>query len=170
MVGNDWVGQDTVWEEFRELWRVTKSGQMIHLAGIRYDWGEARYLSPMERVNPGELIIGIGDSLHRMSEIFEFAQRWAQAVAEEDGVELTLEIGGLQNRRLVVDNTSRGATSVAYVSRAPEPWSLSEAVAVGTSLDELWARARAASLSLFQRFGFQGNAEVLQDWQRKIGN
>ena len=170
VVGNDWVGQDTVWEHFHEMWRVTKSGQLLHLAGIRYDWDAPRYLSPFEEVKPGEQILGIGDTLHRMSEVFEFAQRWAQAIAEKDGVRVGIEIGGLLNRRLVVDHPSRGGLSVDYVSLAGEPWTWQEEVVAGATLEELWGRAREATTALLQRFRHRANSQILEDWQRKIGH
>lgn len=170
MVGNDWVGQDTEWKQFHELWRVTLSGQFLHLAGIRYDWGAPRYLGPFEEVGPDERIIGIGDTLHRMSEIFEFAQHWAQSVAGVDGVQLSIEIGGLMNRRLVVDHPSRGGLSAPYVSRTDEAWTLQEEVNSTASLEELWEHSRRATAAFLQRFGHQANSQVLEDWQRKIGN
>ncbi|HEY3116959.1 MAG TPA: hypothetical protein VGK54_09470, partial [Chloroflexota bacterium] len=103
-IGNDWIGQDTRWEAVRELWRVTKSGQFVHLSGFRYDWGEASNLSVMQHLEPGATLVGLGDSLHRLSEVFEFGQRWARTIARSEGVKLSLKIGGLLNRQLVIDN------------------------------------------------------------------
>jgi hypothetical protein len=168
-IGNDWVGQDTVWEEFHELWRVTQSGQFLHLSGIRYDWGEARFLSVMQRLEPGASLMGIGDSLHRLSEIFEFAQRWGQRVAPTESVKLNLEIGGLLNRQLVVDHPTRTASAMTYVSRAAEPFPWTGEIQPGTGIEELLTVAREVATRLFARFGFQANAQMLEDWQRKIG-
>lgn len=168
-IGNDWVGQDTVWQEFRELWRVTRSGQFMHVGGIRYDWGEERYLSPLQRLETGAALMGIGDSLHRLSEIFEFAQRWGGLVAESESIKLMLEIGGLRNRQLVVDHPSRAGTSMHYVSRAAEPFVWAGEIQPGTSLEELWSEARTVATMLFTRFGFSANTQVLEDWQRKVG-
>jgi hypothetical protein len=169
LIGNDWVGQETIWKEFRELWRVTQSGQFLHLGGIRYDWGDARYLSVMQQVTPGAPLIGIGDSLHRLSEIFEFAQRWEKAIAETERVGLSLEIGGLLNRQLVVDHPTRTASSMVYVARVGEPFKWAGEIEPGTSLEKLWAISRDVATGLFARFGFQANSQVLEDWQKKIG-
>lgn len=170
LIGNEWVGQDTNWEAFREIWRVTRSGQFLHVAGIRYDWGAARHFSPLEHVPPEQSVIGLGDSLHRLSEAYEFAQRWAQSVAPESGVSLGMELNGLLGRRLVIDDPGRGATSTPYVGTAEEPWSTSAEIFADSSLDQLRGLARAACTSMSERFGMSVGGEVLEAWQGRIGS
>jgi len=169
-VGNDWVGQETKWRMFREVWRVTGSGQFVHVAGFRYDWGEPRdYLAPMQEIVPEGALMGMGDTLHRLSEIVEFAQRWMNHIRSSEGVSLNLKITGLVNRQLVVDNPARAGISATYMSRAPEPFTWDHDIEPGESLQELWRGARSAATKLFERFGFRANEQVLEDWQSKIG-
>ena len=35
---NAWVGQETGWEHYRELWRLYRSGQFLFLGGYEEDW------------------------------------------------------------------------------------------------------------------------------------
>jgi hypothetical protein len=123
----------------------------------------------MQHLEPGATLVGLGDSLHRLSEVFEFGQRWARTIARSEGVKLSLKIGGLLNRQLVIDNPSRTASGMAYVSRAAEPYVWAGEIEPGMGLDELWKMARGVATEFFTRFGFQANAQVLEDWQRKIG-
>src|SRR3989337_3033873 len=42
----DWVGQESEWEEFLEIWRFYRSGQFVDLAGIPEDWRDQSKLWP----------------------------------------------------------------------------------------------------------------------------
>jgi len=168
--GNDWVGQETRWNMFREAWRVAGSGQFVHVSGFRYDWGEPPdYLSLTQEIESGATLMGMGDSLYRLSEIFEFSQRWMLHIGSSEGVGLNIKITGLLNRQLVIDNPDRIASRAKYVSRVAEPFTWDYEIESGASLQELWKQARTAATKLFGRFGFKANEQVLEDWQSKIG-
>jgi hypothetical protein len=167
--GDGWVGQDTEWEEFHEMWRVSESGQFLHLCGMRYDWDGRRALGVGEKVLTGERIIGMGDVIHRFSEIYEFAGVWNNVVAEDTGVRLKIEVGNFQGMRLVVDDPGRFALSDRHVAGTNEAFSVEDNVVAGMGLEELWSRARNEAARFFRRFGFVASTEVVEDWQRKLG-
>ena len=43
---NVWVGQETGWEHYRELWRLYRSGQFLFLGGYEEDWRDHSGLWP----------------------------------------------------------------------------------------------------------------------------
>lgn len=103
----DWVGQESEWQEFLELWRFYQSGQFVDIAGIWEDWRDQSELRlGRHEMEPGALL-GIGDTLFRFTEIFEFAARLALTKAGDELMHIEVTVCGLAGRRLWVDSHNR---------------------------------------------------------------
>jgi len=162
------VWQKTEWRYFHELWCAFPSGQLLHVAGMRTDYGADLQVSPMEEVQAGELVLGIGDALWRMTEFVHFASRYAGMICPGESLRAVMEVGGLRNRRLVVDDPGRGSTSTRYVCHSADPEILETTVEAGESVAALSGRARGLAMKLYERFGFGTSDRLLQGWQEQL--
>jgi hypothetical protein len=168
VIEQDRVWQFSEWRYFHELWCAFQSGQFLDVAGMRHDYGADVELGPLERVEPGQRILGIGDTVFRMTEIVHFASRYADLVCPGEGIQVRLEAGGLKGRRLVVDNPGRGGTSAPYVAGSELPFTSEFPVAAGATPADLARIGREQANSLFELFGFRANEQVLQSWQAEM--
>jgi hypothetical protein len=164
------IGQDTEWEYFHELWRIFRSGQFLHVAGMRHDWGAPRQLSVMERDLRGVPILGMGDTVYRFTEIAMFGSAYVRGILRGSTAEVAVKVGGLQGRRLVVDDPGRTAWSQTHVATTARPYIAMMIIEEGTDRDTLLRSAREAARGLYGLFGAEVSDPVLEDWQRKIGN
>ena len=72
----DWIGQEFQWEEYHylEMWRFYQSGQFIHHCWhTSSDWYDRNHYWPANDAWQLGAILGIGDTIFRFTEIFEFA-------------------------------------------------------------------------------------------------
>jgi hypothetical protein len=169
VIESDRVWQTTEWNYFREIWCAFLSGQFLHVAGMRADYGAALQLGLLEdHVEPGEKLLGIGDTVYRMTEFAHFASRYAQAVCPGEDLRALLEVGGLKDRRLVVDDPNRGGTSSRYVAHTEAPFTADLLVRPGTSDAELAREARNLANELYELFEFRAADAVLEGWQRQM--
>ncbi|MBI2836194.1 MAG: hypothetical protein HYX85_00680 [Chloroflexi bacterium] len=163
----DWVGQESEWEQFWEIWRFYQSGQFVDLAGIPEDWrDQSKMLSADPKWKPGALL-GIGDALFRFTEIFEFAARLSLTEAGDELVHIEVTINGLAGRKLWDDSHDRGRVYERYEASLQELPFKQE-----LSRDELVGHPRELALKpateLFARFGWQADETVLRDIQKKL--
>ena len=158
--GSDWVGQEISASHFREIWRMYQSGQFVHLSGMLEDWHAL--LHPDDRNWPKQKVLGVGHSLFRITEIFEFAARLALVVADGEEVVVRLESKDSQDARCGV---SRLGSTRCY----PIPFPKSTATPSSgerqpnNSPQNPGEIALGGAVELFQRFGWDGSAEVLRD-------
>jgi hypothetical protein len=167
--GLDWVGQESEWEYFREAWRFFQTGQFADLSAIHEDWTAltpARWAPPPHLANQGPLL-GVGDTLFRFSEVFEFAARLSMSEAGGEKMHIKVELHGLKGRALWVDDPGRGSFDHRYVS-GMETFPFE----IDIERQFLVANAREMAIQptveLFKRFGWNASADLLKDQQRQL--
>ena len=53
----DWIGQESEWERFVEVWRIYQSGQFVDVAGMTEDWhDQSEWLPAPEKWEPGHFL------------------------------------------------------------------------------------------------------------------
>ena len=163
--GPNWLGQETDWEYYREAWRLYQSGLFAYLLGIHEDWAERSHgWGPPERYKEHGPLIGVGDTLFRFTEAFEFAARLAVTEAGDETMAIAIDIHGLEGRSLWVDDPNRGSMDRWYSAHFdiyPFSIAIPRSELVATS-DEL---ALNATIDFFYRFGWKPVTEVLRSQQ-----
>jgi hypothetical protein len=158
----NWVSQSTEWEHHLESWRFYQSGLFIHVGSIHLDWRDRSNWWPAdEHWKPGQLL-GIGDSLFRFAEVFEFAARLAMSEAGADQMIVEITIGNLKNRALYMDDQRRWGLFQhfsASINEFPFKRLLSRSQLVGNSKD----LAIDGAHELFKRFSWQVTREQLDE-------
>ncbi len=164
----DWIGQESDWEHFLEIWRFYQSGQFIDITGMDEDWYDQRHSIPaaLGDWRPGS-ILGIGNTLFRFTEIFEFASRLAMTQAGDDIMRVEITVSNLEGRKLWVDSSSRMPIRYDYVASISEfPYQIE------LSRSELIAAPRELALKpaieLFRRFGWDPSQDMLRDHQKEL--
>ena len=157
-----WVGQESEWQQFLEIWRFYQSGQFVDIAGIWEDWREKYDLAGKSGV-----LLGIGDTLFRFTEIFEFAARLALTEVGDEVMYIEITINGLAGRKLWDDSHDSGRVYKQYEASLQELPFRQE-----LPRDELVAQPRELALrpaiELFARFGWTADAAALRDIQKKL--
>jgi hypothetical protein len=103
--GNDWVGGETDWSYYKEVSWFSVSGQFVYLVGIHEDWVEDFKVGFAAHGLPtAGSWLGVGDTLFRCTEIFEFAARLALTDAGADRMSIEVDIRNADGRRLWVDS------------------------------------------------------------------
>lgn len=163
----DWVGQESEWEQFLEMWRFYQSGQFVDFAGIPEDWREqSTWLHEDPNWKTGEFL-GIGDVLFRFTEIFEFAARLSLTEAGDEIMFIEITVSGLAGRKLSLDLNNRSPMFRRYEASLQQlPFTIE------LNRDELVARSRELAIKpaieLFARFGWTANEDALRDIQKEL--
>lgn len=165
----DSIGQETDWEYFKEAWRFFQTGQFASLLAIHEDWAEsteAQWRPPPHLIRQGPLL-GVGDTLYRFTEIFEFAARLAMSEAGSEKMHIKVELRGIKGRSLWVDDPGRGSFDHHYVS-GMETFPFE----VDVERQFLVAKAREMAIGptveLFKRFGWNASVDILKDQQGQL--
>lgn len=107
--GLNYVESFVDWQMYKEVWRLYQTGQFIHFSGIKEDWFEeysGLASSRWENTTPGT-IFGYINSLYKISEIYEFGARLAQKGIFGREIVLSVELFGMESRKLVSLDTPR---------------------------------------------------------------
>lgn len=161
----EWIGQESEWQQYLEIWRFYQSGQFVDLGGMPEDWRDQSELWPADTDwRPGALL-GIGDTLFKLTEIFEFAARLALTEAGDESIHIEITVSGLAGRRLWVDLHNRWPMFRKYEASLQElPYKIE------LPRSELIAQPRELSLKpaseLFARFGYTPSLTTLRDIQQ----
>lgn len=99
---SDYIENLTDWTQYKELWRMYKSGQFIHFFGCREDWLRDRYAIFSSEGGGLEFLM----TLFSFTEIYEFAARFSKDNFPE-GLEITITLNNMRNRRLVTLDVGR---------------------------------------------------------------
>ncbi len=163
-IGTDWLGQETAFEHYREVWRAYQSGQFADISGMVEDWrSESTLWSAPAGWKTGQWL-GIGTAVLILTERLEFAARLAMSPAGDNDMHLDLRAGNLAGRSLVVDDPQRAPFNSSYTSSLQQfEWrrdiSRAQLVADSRSL------ALGISIELFRRFGWNAQPEIIRDLQ-----
>jgi len=163
----DWIGQEIEHTDILEIWRFYQSGQFVHLSNFLIDWRDVSQWWPADdNWKSGELL-GVGEVLFRITEIFEFASRLALTEAGDDHIHIAITFSGLKNRTLWMDDFSRTpffSKRTATISEFPSK--------VEIARNELIANTRehalASAQQLFKRFHWEPPIELLKELQSKL--
>ncbi len=166
--GNDWVGGETDWSYYKETWRFSVSGQFVYLVGIHEDWVEDFKVGFAAHGLPtAGSWLGVGDTLFRCTEIFEFAARLALTDAGEDRMSIEVDIRNAEGRRLWVDSPSRMPMDNQYEFH-------DRVLVYRKEIDraELAGRSREhaaeAAADIFARFGWHPELSLLKGQQAEL--
>jgi hypothetical protein len=160
------VGQSFDLGHHPEMWRAYLSGQCFHLSGNDTDWGSQRMNAPMERLEPGDLFIGVGYALYQFSVAFEFAARLAHSALGADEMTVELLVGNLSKHRLIADDPGRSPLR-AFTTAGLDEFSLVRDL----SKIELSSKPRELALEAAKKFievfDLELPKEYLKSWQEQ---
>lgn len=166
--GADWVGQETAYGHYLEAWRLYRSGQFVHLAGIWTDWHDrpGNWVPVHIRGRP---VLPVCDTVGRFTEIFEFAARLALSRAGDESMRVDVRLVGLAGRQVYADNPSRHLFRAYIASPNFEEFRMDQIEVTRTELSTS-ARDRAveAARQLFLRFGLDLTPELLREVQQEV--
>ena len=165
----EWLGQESEWSEYLEIWRIYQSGQFLDIFGMQEDWRDQSHWSkPQEGWRPG-FHLSVVQTVIRITGIFELAARLSLTEAGDESVHIEVILRGLQGRQLVMDDPRRWwspsrvrkATILEFPYRVELP--RTDLIANPAEL------ALTPTLELFRRFGWDTQADILRDIQVKAG-
>ena len=162
----DWIGQESEWERYLEVWRFYQSGQFVDLSGMREDWeSESSLEFQSGRFTPRESLSVVG-VVYRFTEIFELASRLATTEAGDDQIRIDIVVKGVKGRALWIDPSRVGFPREHTLSIGEIPYQ------IDVSRVELLADKRDLALKpaieLFRRFGWDPGLEILRDMQANL--
>ncbi|MBI4668613.1 MAG: hypothetical protein HY747_05425 [Elusimicrobia bacterium] len=98
-IGHDWIQGAADFLGNIEVWRFYQSGQFVHYSACREDWErwETNWGTPPRE---NEKWLNILSTLYWVTEIFEFASRLCQKAGFGEGVHVSIELHGMEGRRL----------------------------------------------------------------------
>lgn len=170
--GPDSISLTSEWENYIEHWSFYQSAQFVDLAAFPLDWIDqahqlGQWKNHYSHIQPGT-ILDITDTVHRFTEIFEFAARLAldKAFPAEDPLHVTIMLARLTGRGLMFIDSQR-VLMHRYVTQAPD-YSCMRVL----SHEELIADGRMIALQevgkFFERFGWDAEMAVLQSIQAEL--
>lgn len=165
----DSIGQETDWDYFKEAWRFFQSGQLTYLVAIHEDWathGPGVWGPPTHLANQGPLL-GVGDTLFRFTEVFEFAARLSMSEAGAERMHIEVALHGLRDRSLWVDDSRRVSMDHRYVS-GMESFPFKADVDTQTLIANAREMAIEPTVELFKRFGWSPSVSLLKDQQQQL--
>jgi hypothetical protein len=163
----EWAGQTVDWEHALELWRLYRSGQLLSIAGIFSEWRDRSGFWPATQGWAANAVLGINETIARMTEVFEFASRLSRSKAGDDSMVVEVMCENMANRLLVTDSPNRMPLRGGYRS-AVASINVSRTVARA----ELVARTRAiageCAEEVFSYFGWKPAPQIVSDVQREV--
>lgn len=163
----DWIGEELDWEHHIYVWRFYQSGQFFHLSNMSIDWRDQSSFWPPDKDWKPNTLLGVGDTIACLTEIFEFATRLALSEAGDERMHIEIIVGNLVGRALYVDSHKRWPFDYRYSASIKEfPYS------IDLSKTDLIAKSREFALEgateLFKRFGWSTTIEILRSWQEEL--
>lgn len=95
----DFIEGTIDWEDHKELWRLYKTAQFVHLFAMREDWLRENSSVRHMNVDPGALL-AYESTIFSFTEIYYFASRLATRFKLGPQVTIEIEIGGISGRQL----------------------------------------------------------------------
>ena len=162
---SDWIGQESKWHQYLELWRFYQSGQFIVFLGFDEDWRDNSELWPApDGWEPG-LTLSAVNTIFQLAEIFEFAARLSFTDAGDDMMHVGITLAGLQGRSLGLGSPrSHFKGKTASIQELPYHIDLPRLHLMGEPME----LALAPATELFKRFGWEPSLEILRDMQENL--
>lgn len=155
-------------QHYKEVWRLSTSGQFCDLMGIAEDWRDESGFWPGEASWKPGARVGLQYLLRTLLQIFEFTSRLATAIPGEDDFKIQVHLYGLKNRELYVDAPGRMPFMPGAHVAAADSWSLSRQVDRATLARDSRTLATEAAKRLFAMFEFRLPTEQLAEVARTI--
>jgi hypothetical protein len=94
------------WEDHKELWRLYRTSQFVHLFAMREDWlGENQGIRRLD-ITPGS-VLSYDSTIFSFTEIFLFAARLGGRFNLGPKIRIEIDLEGLANRRLYTFDVNR---------------------------------------------------------------
>jgi hypothetical protein len=161
--------QETDWRYYRETWEFWQTGLFTYLIGIHEDWTErAPGWGPPPHLTRRGALLGIGDTIARMTEVFLFAGRLAASRVGADVMHLAIEISQLNGRSLWMDSPRRRDLDGVFTS-AVDTFLYDDHLESGALQAHGLSLAVDRSLDVFARFGWHPPRSVVEAQQSELG-
>ncbi len=163
----DWIGQELEWQHLLSSWQFYQSGQFIHISGIPIDWRDQSSFWPADGEWKPGVLLGIGETIYRFTEICEFAARLSLSEAGDELMHIDIIADNLKGRVLYVDNQRRWPFDFPYrasIEKYPHSIELSRSDLVARPKDI----ALQAVNEFFKRFGWNTTIDMLRDWLQEM--
>jgi hypothetical protein len=160
----------TDWQYYRETWRLYQSGQFSYLIGIHEDWLdriEDPGWGPTPQLRERGPLLGVGDSLFRMTETFEFARRLAVTQLGDEAMHIKVELHRLEGRMLWVDSANRWPMEREYRAEI-DTFVMEDQIPTAKLVGESRLIAADWAHELFSRFGWIPPVEMLRSQQDEL--
>jgi hypothetical protein len=164
----DSIQQAIDWQHFLEFWRLYQSGQFLWAGGIMDDWRDQSQWWPRLANEEEHPTVGVGEILRKLTEIFEFASRFAVSKSGDVGMHVSMDLRNTAGRTLIGDNPRRFWHVVQPYTTQANAIPLSaefESFSLGADPRRL---AREWAAAVFARFGWKPPPERLTEWQQEV--
>ena len=159
----NWIGRESEWEVYLELWRFYQSGQFVSIKGMYEDWRDNSRIFPIpDGWRPGKYL-EVTDTLLQFTEAFELAGRMMFTPVMDAQMRLKISAHNLMGRELRMDLGGReyghlkkftaSVDEVPYVVDLP-------AITLLARPKEL---ALTPAVQFFQSFGWNPGLRYLRD-------
>jgi hypothetical protein len=163
----NWIGVETDWSAHVEIWRAFLSGQFVYRGGAWSDWLDQHIFggsTPKWKPKQGMPLVS---SLWSITEFYEFAARYSQTEAGDDGMYVAISFQGMAGRELFGDHERRVWFNTYGPARMDSfqhesQLSRTELIADAPKL------ARKCATELFAAFGYEPGQELLEALQGEL--
>ena len=155
-----------------EFWRMTQSGNFIHLLALREDWwGDIEYRNMWSRGDElkGKKLLGVYGTLFTLSEILEFAKRLAKQNIFGENAVVKIELYNILNRHLFIDLYNKMPFDPTPFAKVEGPWRWDKSYSVTEVMSNVEDLALEAFLDLVDLFGWENPpVDNLKNEQQKF--
>lgn len=176
-IGQNWdlpdsqssIGIETDWSSHVELWRAYVSGQFVYRGGVWSDWMDQDHFPVVRMPRQPQRGVGIVDSLWSITEYFEFAARWSQTDAGDDGMLVRVSFRGLNGRELFGDHERR-IWSRNYGPSRMESFVFQRELTRAELIADSAVIAIGCASDFLAVFGYEPGPELLREIQSELLN
>lgn len=166
--GPDWIGQEIEWQYMKDEWRFFQSGQFVQIMGIPLDWRDALYLWQDTPEWKAGTLVGIGDTIGTLTEIFEFAARLALSEAGDEAMHIEFSMHHLKDRSLYMDSGRDRWPLLKAYKTSMDKYAKSFELERSQLVSDAKALASQAAIQFFKRFDFDIDSNDVESWQDEI--
>ncbi len=149
------------WSYHKEMWRMFRRGQFLHLKALREDLREGVPEEIQGRA------IAVGSLIYTITEMFEFTFRMFRGGLYEDGLLINITLGGTANRELWIEDPMRMGFSFPRRTIA-ESVTVERQLTPSQLSTDSGEASRPAIREMFEPFGWTPSEEQLRSDQQKL--